>query len=1136
MQLTNSVRQPIPIKMGLINVIFTPMKKILVSLFFSIILLNSFAAHIKGGFLTYKYLGPGLTNPSFLRYKVTLTVYMVCNPSAGQLTNPINFTVFTGDGPTQFANPSVNLTGQYNLGKAYDEPCITGDQAGCYYTIVTYELNNYELPVNAEGYTISYQRCCRIAGMDNIQNSASTGNTYSIKIPGTSSPVPNANKNSSPDFAVNDTAVVCGGSFFSFSLAATDEDGDELRYSLCSAFDGGSTGNPTPNPSQSPPFNTVAYASPYSGSQPMGSRVTINPRTGLLSGIAPPITSNGEYVVTVCVSEYRNGIYLGESRKELHIRVRDCVPLKAELDPKPVTCDGFTVSFSNAIVNPSGTTYLWNFGDPGSGINNTSTATTDRHRYTDTGIYTVKLYVSLSGLCADSTTLEVKVYPGFFPAFNINPPFCKDIPVKFTDQTTSSYGVPTGWRWDFGDLAVTNDSSNNKNPSYTYTAAGVYDVKLIVGNTFGCVDSVFRQISIAENPLLTVLPKDTSYCNLDSLSLTATGTGNFNWTPATNIIGAGTANPIVFPTVPTTYFVNLNANGCVSRDSVKVNPVNNLSNSITASATNICEADTITLTGNSNYTNNITWAWSPIASVALPSAKITKAFPVTNTQYTLTTRWGKNCVVNTSTNIVVKPLAVPDAGPFTYICNGQGTAPLQATGGVTYQWLPATGLSNPNIANPLASPATTTTYSVKVGVAGCTALKSDTVTVLVRSLPQIKPTNDTLICSIDTLQLKTAVTGNFVWSPNYMINNVNSATPLVSPDLPTKYFVSVTDPFGCINNDSVFVDVKLYVTINAGKDTTICRTDTLQINTVSDALSYKWSPATFLNSDSAKRPLSSPNISQITYYVIGNIGKCQSRDTITIKTVPYPKANAGIDQRICFGDIAQLLATGGSSYSWTPSSFLSATNIPNPASIKPATDTRYFVSVTDTFGCPKIVIDDVWVRVRPQVQASTGIRDTSIVIGQSILLNATGGDRYNWTPSTGLNNPNISRPLAAPLDDIEYKLLVTILPEGCTGTDSVKIKVFKVPPNFYVPTAFSPNFDGLNDVLKPFALGMKSIKYFRVYNRLGNLIFETSQLGKGWDGTYKGNPQDPAAYVWMAEGETFKGEVIIKKGTAVLVR
>jgi gliding motility-associated-like protein len=88
----------------------------------------------------------------------------------------------------------------------------------------------------------------------------------------------------------------------------------------------------------------------------------------------------------------------------------------------------------------------------------------------------------------------------------------------------------------------------------------------------------------------------------------------------------------------------------------------------------------------------------------------------------------------------------------------------------------------------------------------------------------------------------------------------------------------------------------------------------------------------------------------------------------------------------------------------------------------------------------------------------------------------------------------------------------------------------------YVPTAFSPNGDGLNDILRPKALGIRSLTFFRVYNRWGELIFSTSQINAGWDGRYKGNPQDPGTFVWEAEAVTFRGETIRVKGNSVLIR
>ncbi|MFM2338985.1 MAG: hypothetical protein RL115_2178, partial [Bacteroidota bacterium] len=150
------------------------MKRLLLAiLFFCAIGTPSIAAHIKGGFFTYEYLGPG--SGTNLRYRITLTVYMICNPSTGQLSNPINFSIFDGVTNQFLQTVSVPITNQYNLGKSYDEPCITGDQRTCNYTIVVYDLSSIELPNNGTGYTIAYQRCCRIAGINNIVSSGSVG-------------------------------------------------------------------------------------------------------------------------------------------------------------------------------------------------------------------------------------------------------------------------------------------------------------------------------------------------------------------------------------------------------------------------------------------------------------------------------------------------------------------------------------------------------------------------------------------------------------------------------------------------------------------------------------------------------------------------------------------------------------------------------------------------------------------------------------------------------------------------------------------------------------------------------------------------------------------------------------------------
>ncbi len=1107
------------------------MRKLLFAILFILSFCNSFATHIIGGEMRYEYLGPGVA-PNSKQYKIRLLLLKGDSPVGADLITQYIVGVFNNDNGQKVPGPEVNsdwaavedFPGKLPV-PIIVSPCIAGDTTLLY----TYKRYSFiiELPDNNNGYTVAFQTFSR-QYCNNINNDQ--GATYSCSIPGLSVlPVPQTDN--SPEFKLP-ISVICENSHFSLDFSATDADGDSLVYNFCNAYNGGNADQGDYQNPVGPPYGSVIYTSPYNASFPMGPQVLINPNTGIISGIAP---TGGKYVLCVCISVFRNGVFIGIHRKDLIVAVNGCTPLVADPNFTPVTCDGFTVNFTdNSTGNP--TDYLWDFGDPASGTADTSSLPNPTHTYTTAGNYNVKLVVSIAGQCTDSITKPLGVYPGFFPGFISNTPLCAGSPIQFTDTSKTNYGVVDSWLWDFGDPASgPSNSSIIPLPTHTYTTAGLYNVTLTVTNSKGCQKTIMNGILINDIPMLSVFPHDSTYCGLDTLQLTGTGTGSFNWTPPFNIIGANTPTPMVYPNVPTTYYASLtNAAGCKSKDSLNVIPKFDLMNDI-AGPVNICEEDTVTLTGSSNYINNISWQWSPLGTIESPANSSTRVYPIINTNYTLTTRWGNNCVAFKTHTINVKPLAIPNAGPDALVCTGgQSTAQLNASGGDTYQWTPSTGLNNPTIPNPIASPAVPTMYAVAIGVNGCSKLRTDSVFVNVGALPLLSTLNDTLICNIDTIQISTTGTGSFAWSPNYMISSTTVQSPLVSPDVPTWYHVRLTDAVGCHSDDSVFIDVKTKVTIDAGPDTSICRTDGFLMRTVSDALHYIWIPSTYLNDATLMHPFANP-LASVTYHVIGNIGKCQSEDSVAVKVVPYPPAVAGPDINICSGLSTQLNATGGSHYLWAPSTFLNNRLIPNPFCSNPTGNILYTVTVTDTLGCPRAVKASVWVLIYPKVIADAGPRDTSVVDGEPLFLNATGGSTYLWSPNLWLNDPTIANPVAMPKDSIEYVVLATSA-FGCRGTDSIKVRFYKLDPDIYVPNAFTPNGDSHNDVLRPFLFGMKKLNYFRVFNRFGQMVFSTDEEGKGWDGNFGGKGQDPATYVWMAEGITYKGQIRKKKGYAVLIR
>ena len=133
-----------------------------------------------------------------------------------------------------------------------------------------------------------------------------------------------------------------------------------------------------------------------------------------------------------------------------------------------------------------------------------------------------------------------------------------------------------------------------------------------------------------------------------------------------------------------------------------------------------------------------------------------------------------------------------------------------------------------------------------------------------------------------------------------------------------------------------------------------------------------------------------------------------------------------------------------------------------------------------------------------------------------------------------LSNPFTANPIAILNQDTKFIVSVKDI-AGCTGYDTVMVKVF-ASTTFYIPNAFSPNGDGINEKFRPIAAGIASLDGFRIMNRYGEIVFETNRLNAGWDGTFKGKPQAIGNYVWMIKGKDSNGKVIEMKGNVVLVR
>ncbi|MCW3119532.1 MAG: Gliding motility-associated C-terminal protein [Chitinophagaceae bacterium] len=867
------------------------MKRIVLSIFILCCTLASLANHITGGEMSYTFIGMEGAN---YKYLVTLKLYRnhFAPAGAAPLDDAASIAVYTSDN-VLFVSFNVPRLKIVNLELTTPGACVTNPPS------VWYEVGYYEqvitLPASTGGYTVAYQRCCRISGINNISGSNNVGATYTAIIPGNGSLLTGP-ENNSAHFVGADTVVICADNPFTYSFAASDEDADSLSYSFCSAYRGGSSGNPAPDPPDAPPYQFIPYAGLFNSNAPMGSGVNLNRTTGLITGIAP---AEGIYCVTVCVTEYRNGIALATQRKDLQIKVADCTLAAASLRPEYISCDGFTLDYFNLSNSPLINSYFWDFGVP-SLTNDTSNIARPSFTYSDTGVYKLKLVTNRGQLCSDSAEALVKVFPGFFPGF-ISTGICITNPTQFTDTTRTRYGFVDTWKWTFGESTLSEDTSRLQNPSYTYPGLGVKSAMLIVTNSKGCIDTAYKDVTIIDKPPITMVPKDTLICLPDVVQLQAISSGVYSWSPLTNII------------------------------------------------------------------------------------------------------------------------------------------------------------------------------------------------------------------------------------------NANTATPTVSPATTTWYYVDVDDQ-GCKNRDSARVRVVDHVTLKALPDSTICLGDNAQMNAVTDGLGFQWQPAAYLNDATLINPVATPPATT-TFQLTASIGTCSATDAVTIRTVPYPVANAGNDVAICYNASVRLNGSyTGTTFSWSPTSTLDNPLIINPVA-SPFLSTSYILTVSDNAGCPKPGRDTVLVAVLPKVNAFAG-RDTAIVAGQPLQFNASGGSIYLWSPPTGLSSIYIGNPVGiyeTAIDSIRYKVIV-MNEAGCSDSATVKVKVFITKPQVFVPTAFTPNGDGHNDIVRPIAVGITQIDYFRIYNRWGELVFSTTTNEQGWDGKINGVLQGSNTYVWIVHAIDYTGKTFFSKGTVTLIR
>ncbi len=485
--------------------------------------------------------------------------------------------------------------------------------------------------------------------------------------------------------------------------------------------------------------------------------------------------------------------------------------------------------------------------------------------------------------------------------------------------------------------------------------------------------------------------------------------------------------------------------------------------------------------------------------------------------------------------------------PDTSVCAGASfQIRTSGTPGLQYNWSPSFSLSSATAQQPFATPTINTAYTVvaTLPLSGCAPL-TRVIAVSIINVGLTVLTPDTAICIRTSISILTAGSPGltYSWLPSAPLNNSTVANPLATPSVTTTFTVTATSAIGsCKESKQVSITVIDPIILVSPNVYGVCTGGTVKFTVTGDAgLVYSWSPVLRLDDPTLMEPTATgilPIIYTVTATAPGSL--CQVRSTVNL--ILYPQVNALAEQisTTCIGQPVLLSANPKGkqySYSWAgPAGFISLIESPSVKKALPINEGVYTLTVTDNLtGCTGI--DTIYVAVGNDSFTLRNVtQDQTISTGSSIRLNAENAALYTWTPNDGtIDNPNINNPVVTPTTRTRYTV-TAVSQNGCIDTAGVTIDVVD-NNDLFIPSAFTPNGDGLNDIFRIRHGASVKVSELRVFNRWGQVIYtSTNAATAGWDGTQNGIPSDIGTYQYLLFASFSDGTETIKSGTVDLLR
>ncbi|MEN9570867.1 MAG: hypothetical protein RL172_2098 [Bacteroidota bacterium] len=817
----------------------------------------------------------------------------------------------------------------------------------------------------------------------------------------------------------------------------------------------------------------------------------------------------------------------------------------------------FTDAATTADGNDNIRRRVWTFGDGTSQIFIGAAPSSVSHVYTKLGVYYPRFQVVDSVGCFNtyisSTPITVSQPLADFDVSHTTT--CNNDTLFFDNN---SLGDGLTYNWNFGDASASTDSL----PAKFYTTNGLYDITLIVTDSFGCRDTLLKPGLIDVKEVVAAFtPSDTfgsctpffvdfnNTCQNEVTRLWDYGDGGFS----------GTASPRHPYTASGIYQVTLTSKrseGCIST-ATRTIEVNAPTAAIRFSPVEGC-APLVTNFVISTR-NELSYSWDfDDGSVA-----ITADSTISHT-YLFPGKYIPRLLIKDSFGCIIPIYGVDTISLYSSSVNFGVNSQLFCDGGLavfsdstisgsavsSYFWDFGDG-STASTQNPSHAYTATGVYDVKLVITtvfGCTDSLIKPAYIRVAQKPQIGITGDTVHCGPSSVVfngvLISADTAAINWQWNFGNGNTSAQQNPPSQNYPSAatYPVSLiaTSNNGC--RDTAFTNVLIHPIpiVFAGNDTVICLNSTAQLQ-ASGADSYSWQPAVALSCTNCSNPVTATTDS-VTYYVTGTtLFGCTNTDAVWVDVKkPFTVTGLQAQDSVCQGNVLNLSVSGAENYFWTPATGLSNNNTASVIA-SPAVNTVYTVVGYDDKNCftdsAQISIN---VNANPTVTASPG---ATIQLGASIQLSTQSSNdvvTWLWQPAATLSCSNCPSPIATPEQNTRYSITVTNQ-SRCTDSAQVYIQVVCDNSNLYLPSAFTPNGDGLNDYFYPMGVGIFKVQNLKIFNRYGQLVFQKENVNAndpstGWDGRYKGILANPGTYIYTVEVICKNSEKITTKGKILLLQ